>query len=112
MKPDIGDIVELIKDIPEQHLQAGMRAAIVHCYDDAAYELEFTDAQGETLTTVALDARQFIPVWSAAAEQWVSPAEQAAALLACLPEETARQVLDFARFLSLRVFNSSSAYSK
>jgi hypothetical protein len=108
MKPNIGDIVELIRDIPEQHLQAGMRAAVVHCHDDAVYELEFADAQGEALATAAIDAGQFIPVWRAATGQWVSPAEQAAALLAGLPEETARQVLDFARFLSLRVSGSSA----
>ncbi len=108
MKPNIGDIVELISDIPEYRLQAGMRAAIVHCHGNAVYELEFTDAQGETLTTAALDADRFIPVWCAATEQWVSPADQTAALLASLPEETARQVLDFARFLSLRVSGSSA----
>lgn len=108
MKADIGDIVELIRDIPEHRLQAGMRAAIVHCHGDAVYELEFTDEQGETLATAALDAGQFIPVWCAATEQWVSPAEQAAALLASLPEEAARQVLDFACFLSLRVSGASA----
>jgi hypothetical protein len=108
MKTNIGDIVELIRDVPEQHLQAGMRAAIVHCHDDGAYELEFTDAEGETLATAALDAGQFIPIWRAETEQWVSPAEQAATLLASLPEEAARQVLDFACFLSLRVSGSSA----
>jgi hypothetical protein len=108
MKTNIGDIVELIRDVPEQHLQAGMRAAIVHCHDDAVYELEFTDAEGETLATVALDAGQFIPIWRAETEQWVSPAEQAGVLLSSLPEETVRQVLDFARFLSLRVSGSSA----
>ena len=48
MKSGIGDIVELIRDIPEQHLQAGMWAAVVHCHDDAVYELEFSDEQEET----------------------------------------------------------------
>ncbi|MCW5203381.1 DUF4926 domain-containing protein [Desulfobulbus sp. US4] len=109
MKANIGDIVELIRDIPEHRLQAEMRAAIVHCHDDdAVYELEFTDAEGETLAIAALDVGQFIPVWRAETEQWVSPTEQAAALLSSLPEETVRQVLDFARFLSLRVSGSSA----
>ncbi|MCI5193371.1 MAG: DUF4926 domain-containing protein [Candidatus Electrothrix sp. AU1_5] len=46
MKANIGDIVELIKDIPEHRLQAGMRAAIVHCHGNAVYELEFSNEQG------------------------------------------------------------------
>jgi hypothetical protein len=107
-KPDIADIVELIRELPEQHLQAGMRVAVGRCPSDAVYELEFTDAQGETLASIAVDPELFIPAWRAATEEQVSPTEQMAALLACLPDETACQVLDSARFLSLRVSGASA----
>jgi hypothetical protein len=102
MRPDIGDIVEIVRDIPEKHLRAGMRGAVVHCHNNDVYEVEFTDESGATLDFSALDADQFILVWRAATRQWIPLAEQASALVACLPDDAARQVLDFARFLSVR----------
>jgi len=102
MRADIGDIVEIVRDIPEKHLRAGMRGAVVHCHSNDVYEVEFTNENGETLDLSALDADLFILVWRAATRQWIPLAEQASALVACLPDEAARQVLDFARFLSVR----------
>ncbi|WP_417912574.1 DUF4926 domain-containing protein [Candidatus Electronema sp. TJ] len=102
MRPDIGDIVEIVRDIPEKHLRAGMQGAVVHCHSNDVYEVEFVDEHGATLDFSALDADQCILVWRAATRQWIPLAEQASALVAGLPDEAARQVLDFARFLSVR----------
>ena len=41
-------------------------------------------------------------VWRVETQEWLSVAERAAALIANLPDETAQEVLDFARFLSAR----------
>ena len=100
--PVIGDIVELIMDIPERHLESGMQGTVVHCHDAESYEVEFTNENGETISLLALDSDQFIVVWRAEAHEWVSAAEQVAAIVARLPQETVKEVLDFARFLSMR----------
>ena len=98
--PDIGDVIELTVDIPGRNLRAGVQGTIVHCHDNEAYEVEFTNEDGETLDFLALRAEQFIVVWRAETQEWLSVAERAAALIANLPDETAQEVLDFARFLS------------
>jgi hypothetical protein len=98
--PDIGDVIELTVDIPERKMRAGVQGTIVHCHNDA-YEVEFTNEQGETLDFLALRPEQFIVIWRAETQQWASVVEQGAALIANLPEEAAREVLDFARFLSV-----------
>ena len=102
MMPDIGDIIELVTDIPKKNLRAGMRAAIVHYHDNDTYEIEFTDDEGKTLDFLALHAKHFIVVWRAKTRQWIPIAEQTSALVAGLPDNAAKEVLDFARFLSVR----------
>ena len=106
--PDIGDIIELIKDIPGKNLRAGMRGAVVHCHGNDTCEIEFTDDDGKTLDFLALHANNFIVVWRAETRKWVTIAEQASALIAGLPDNAAKEVLDFARFLSVRSRQSVS----
>ena len=98
----IGDLIELTMDLPAKKLSAGARGTIVHNHSDQAYEIEFANVKGETLELLALRPEQFIVVWRAETKEWVSVEEQAAALIAHLPDEAAREVLDFARFLSAR----------
>jgi hypothetical protein len=100
---NLGDIVELTIDMPDKGLRVGMQGTIVHCHVNQAYEVEFTNDEGETLDFMALRPEQFIVVWRAKTQQWVPASEQAAALVSNLPDEAKRQVLDFARFLSTRV---------
>jgi hypothetical protein len=100
--PDIGDVIELTVDIPDQSLRAGTQGTIVHCHENDAYEVEFTNENGETIDFLALRSWQFIVVWRAKTQQWVSVEEQVATLIANLPDEAAQEVLDFARFLSVR----------
>lgn len=101
--PNIGDIIELIVDITERNLRAGMQGTIVHCHSENAYEVEFTNEGGETLELLALRLEQFIVVWQAETQGWISTEQQAIELISRLPHEAAKEVLDFARFLSFRV---------
>ena len=99
---DLGDIIELTVDLPERHLRAGTRGAVVHRHSADAFEVEITDTTGEELDLLALQTDQFIVVWRADTQQTVPVWERASALLRALPEDSAREVLDFARFLSVR----------
>ena len=108
MKPDIGDIVEIIIDIPEKNLRAGVWGAVVYCHGNNAYEIEFADDEGETLDFLAMHAKHFIVVWRAETRQWIPIAEQASVLVAGLPDDAAKEVLDFARFLFVRSCQSAS----
>lgn len=98
---DIGYLIELTVDIPERNLRAGMRGTIVHYHTPEVYEIEFTNEEGETLDFLPLSSKQFIVVWRAKTEQWVSVVDQVTALATNLPDESAREILDFARFLSI-----------
>ena len=97
--PDLFDVVDVIVDIPERGLRAGMQGTIVECHPNDAYEVEFTNEGGETVDFLALYPAQFIVVWRAKTQAWVPLAEQVAALVSKLPEEAGPEVLDFARFL-------------
>jgi hypothetical protein len=96
------DVIELLQDVPEQGLRAGMQGTIVECYAGNAYEVEFVNESGETLAMLALHAEQFTVVWRARTRAWLSIPEQVAAVVADLPELAGHEVLDFARFLRVR----------
>ena len=99
MQAELFDVVELLTELPEHHLQAGMQGAIVECYDNNAYEVEFSDRDGATIAMCALASEQFIVVWQAKTKAWVPIADRLSALVHRLPEERQQQVLNFARSL-------------
>lgn len=96
---DLFDIIELTIDIPKNELRAGQRGTIVEKHAEDAYEVEFANETGETLALICLEPDQFITIWRAQACTWVPVVEQVAALVTSLPEDSRREVLDFARFL-------------
>lgn len=98
-EPELFDVVELLVDLPKDNLRAGFRGALVECYDDNNYEVEFTNPEGETLALCTLSSEQFIIVWNAKTKRWLSVSEQIAAVISHLPEERKLEVLDFARSL-------------
>lgn len=102
LRPELFDTVEIILDAPNENIRAGMQGTIIEAFPDGVYLVEFAHEHGETLELSALKATQFIVVWRNATHEPVPIAEQAAALVAHLPEATAREVLDFARFLAVR----------
>ncbi len=57
MIPDIGDIIEIVRDIPEKNC---VPEAVVHCHGNDVYEVEFTDDNGETLDFSALHVKHFL----------------------------------------------------
>lgn len=99
MQPELFDVIELLVDLPAYRLHSGARGAIVHCYADGAYEVEFSDADGETIALCPLAKDQFIVVWRTQTRTWLPVAEQIASLINHLPEEARLEVLDFTRFL-------------
>lgn len=101
-EPELFDVIELLMDVPEANLRAGVRGAIVECYEDDKYEVEFTDKEGETLGLCTLSSEQFIVIWKAKTQSWLSVSEQIAAAISHLSEERQRAVLDFTRSLYQR----------
>ena len=97
--PELFDVVELLIDLPEFNLRAGVQGAIVECYQDNNYEVEFSNSDGETLALCALSAKQFVVVWSAKTKTWLPISERVAAILNNLDNKRQEEVLDFARFL-------------
>ena len=60
IEPKLFDAIELLVDLPEENLCAGVRGAIVERYEDGKYEVEFTNEQGETLALSTLSSEQII----------------------------------------------------
>lgn len=98
-EPELFDVVELLVDLPKNNLRAGVRGALVECYDNNNYEVEFTNSEGETLALCTLSSEQFVIVWNAKTKRWLSVSEQIAGVISRLPEERKLEVLDFARSL-------------
>ena len=102
MQPELLDVIEVLVDFPEHHIQAGTQGTLVHCYPDNAFEVEFINEEGEATALFFFFLTQFIVVWKASTKQWVPAEEQAADVISHLPEEAKQEVLDFARFLHMR----------
>ena len=100
--PELFDVVELLVTLPASNLHVGVRGAIVDCYADGSYEVEFSETSGETLALCTLSSKQFLVVWQSKERRWLSVAEQLAAMVERLPDERQKQVLEFARSLSER----------
>ena len=62
-QPELFNIVELLVDLPEDELSAGVQGTIVECYGKDAYEVEFSNFDGETLALCNLSPEQFVIVW-------------------------------------------------
>ncbi len=105
IRPALYDSIELLVDLSEQNLRAGMQGSIVHQYDEQRFEVEFANQKGETLLLCPLSLAQFIVIWQAESEQPVSVINQVAQIVARLPQDPQKQLLEFARFLSLRSVN-------
>lgn len=101
--PEMFEVVARVVDLPPEGLYAGRQGTLVEIHRaGAAYEVEFTDAQGQALNLRALQPEQFVVVWQARTQQWVPLAQRVAALVARLPEAAGGEVLECARYLSVR----------
>ncbi len=100
---DVFDVVELIEDMPGHGLSSGMQGTILDVYAEGqAFEVEFSDQDGTPLAILAVNREQFLVVWRARTRQWVSLADKTAELVSRMPTAVGVQVLDFARFLTMR----------
>jgi len=99
INPELFDVIELLVSLHEVNLHVGVRGAIVECYDNNTYEVEFTNEEGETLALCTLSPEQFIVIWKAKTKSWLPVSEQIAAVINHLSEERKQEVLNFARSL-------------
>lgn len=69
---DLFDVVELIVDVPQRALHAGVQGTVLDIHGDGeAFEVEFSDEQGRVLSFLALSAEQFVVIWRAQQREWV-----------------------------------------
>ncbi len=99
LKPELYDVVELLVDLPQMEIKSGQLGTILEIHNDDAYEVEFSNSDGETVGFLALKPEQFIVAWKNATHQWVPLADRVRAMLETLPEDRQTQVLDFTRSL-------------
>jgi hypothetical protein len=102
IRPALHDVVERLYSDSEAGLPAGSLGTVIQEYSDGAFEVEFSDDDGRTLTTQALQRNEFIVVWRSGTEQEVPLSDQVAQIVELLPEGAGAEVLDFARYLSWR----------
>jgi len=101
--PELLDIIDLVVDLPQHGLYAGMQGTVVEGHrPGAAYAVELTDAHGQALALLTLRTEQCIVVWQAHTKQWIPLPQRVAELVARLPEVAGRKVLECARFISVR----------
>jgi hypothetical protein len=105
--PQLYDTIELLTDLPEYELLAGSRGAIVHQHSPEWFEVEFANADGETVALCALSAKQMVVVWRAATATSVSVPDQIAQLVTNLSDTSREEVRDFAQFLSIKEQSTS-----
>ncbi len=56
-----GDVVVLTKVLPEHTLKEGDVGAVVHVYQDGAFEVEFVTAEGNTIAVLTLGGKDIRP---------------------------------------------------
>lgn len=61
------DVVVLNRDLPTVGLSAGARGTVVHVFTkpSQAFEVEFSNDDGETLAMLTLEATQLAPAYAA-----------------------------------------------
>lgn len=64
MKPAIQlfDVVALTMDLPKYNLFRGEIGAVVECYSNDSYEVEFVSLDGYTYALLALQGNQLVPL--------------------------------------------------
>ena len=109
IKPELYDVIEIVSLVENPNVPMGSQGTIVFEHPNDTYEVEFVNEQGETIALETFHHEQFIVVWQVASPQAVSIADQVAQLVARLPQQNGNEVLDFARFLSMRRAIQTSA---
>lgn len=74
--------------------------AILECFYDLNYEVEFSDSSGETIALCTLYSEQFLVVWKSNERRWLSVSKLLAAMVERLSDERQQQILELARSVS------------
>jgi len=102
-KPNLFDVIELTVNLPEENLARGAQGTIVECYPDGAYEVEFTDEDGQTLALCAILPEQFHIVYRHQTDtEKEKTVQKLLAIVNNLNNERTEEVLDFANSLRQR----------
>ena len=101
-KPNLFDVVELTIDEPGENLARGAQGTIVECYADGAYEVEFTDDDGQTIALCAVAPEHVRIVHQAATTDKKQVVQKLLTVINGLDKEQTKEVLDFADFLRQR----------
>ncbi len=59
-KIDLLDVVALTEDLPERNLYRGQVGTVVEFLGDRVFEVEFSDEEGRTYASLALEERQLM----------------------------------------------------
>lgn len=102
IQPALHDVIERLFPDAELGLPADAQGTLVQAYGDGAFEVEFSDNEGQLLASRVMRPVDFIVVWQASTGHEVRLPEQVAQIVGLLPEPAGIEVLDFARFLSWR----------
>jgi hypothetical protein len=57
LMPNIGDVIEIIIDIPTRNLRTGTQGTIVHCHNEAAYGLIISRDKSVIMFVINVDER-------------------------------------------------------
>ena len=98
-QPELFDIVELLITVPEGNLEAGEQGTIVECFDEKAFEVEFSDSDGKTLALCTLSPQEFIVVWQSKTKSWLSTPDRIIAIVENFDPEKQKAVFEFAKSL-------------
>ena len=68
---NINDVIEVSKNI-QDNIRVGYLGVVVHIFDQnpSVYEIEFTDNEGRTLTTVPLKKEDMSLYWVASTKKY------------------------------------------
>ena len=59
-KIDLLDVVALTENLPERNLYRGQVGTVVEFLDERVFEVEFSDTDGQTYASLALEERQLM----------------------------------------------------
>lgn len=98
-RTNLFDVVELTVDLPDENLLHGARGTIVECYADGAYEVEFTDEDGQTLALCPVSSEQISIVHQANTADRRQVLQKLLTVVNSLDKRQTEEVLDFANSL-------------
>ncbi|AFZ44640.1 hypothetical protein PCC7418_2493 [Halothece sp. PCC 7418] len=103
IEPSLNDLVELLVNLPEYNLAIGNKGRIIDSLDESHFEIEFIEGVEEATDSCVLSTEQFIVVWQAETEEWLSTTDKLMAIVNNLPEEKREEILNFAQFLLQKI---------